>query len=71
VHGHQKGWYSLSSTGPQGNVEKLGYSHIWSFFSNQKLHDQENVKQNWLVSTIQLIDECITSQINEDQDYIK
>ena len=36
MHGHQKGWCSLSSTGPQGNVEKFGYSHIWQFFYESK-----------------------------------
>ena len=46
MHGHQKGWYSLSSTGPQGNVEKLGYSHIWSFLSNEKLHEHVKLKEN-------------------------
>ena len=61
MHGHQKGWYSLSSTGPQGNVEKFGYSHIWSFFSNQEFFEKGNLKVIMLVSIEVLMIESITS----------
>ncbi len=60
MHGHQKGWYSLSSTGPQGNVETFGYSHIWSFFSNQEFFAKGNSKLVMLVSIEVLFNESIS-----------